>query len=53
MLTVRELKVLLIAAAVLIAVYLPILLYLTSEAYLEQDPMYIEIYGLSEEGDEW
>lgn len=47
--TIREWKVLLIAAAVLIAVYLPIFLYLTSEAYLENDPMYNEIYGLNEE----
>lgn len=47
--TIREWKVLLIAAAVLIAVYLPISLYLTSEAYLENDPMFNEIHGLYEE----
>lgn len=51
--TINEFKTLLIAAAVLIAVYLPITLYVTSESYLEQDPMYNEIYGLNEEGDEW
>lgn len=53
MLTVKEFKTLLIAGLVLTAVYLPIFLYLTSEAYLEQDQMYQEIYGLNEEGDEW
>lgn len=51
--TAKEFKTLLIAAAILIAVYLPITLYVTSESYIEQDPMYNEIYGLNEEGDEW
>lgn len=53
MLSLKEFKTLLIAAAILIAVYLPIILYVTSESYLEQDPMYHEVYGLNEEGDEW
>lgn len=51
--TAKEFKTLLIAAAILIAVYLPIILYVTSESYLEQVPMYQEVYGLNEEGDEW
>lgn len=51
--TAKEFKTLLISAVVLIAVYLPIVLYVTSESYLEQDPMYNEVYGLNEEGDEW
>lgn len=53
MLSLKEFRTLLIAAAVLIAVYLPITLYVTSESYIEQDPMYNEIYELNEEGDEW
>lgn len=53
MLSLKEFRTLLITSAVLIAVYLPIFLYLTSDSYLENDPMYQEVYGLNEEGDEW
>lgn len=47
--TKEEFKTLLIAAAVLIAVFLPITLYVTNEINPVHDSTYAEIYGMEEE----